>query len=468
MKISKSILLLLTTLSVFNPYTKSYAIETKTTVLNELPRATLLGVMPNQSADNQGVTLAHIAPNSTASTLGLKVGDVITEVNGVKTNDFQALLSNVRPLKSGDDIRISFLRDKKALTVSNKMQPRPYEISDYAHVEYNAVSYEGNTLRSIVHVPKHLKTSQQAPAIFFIQGYTCDSIDYGMLPNITTRQMIDQFTQAGYVVYRIEKPGMGDSISEKPCRDIDFTTESKAFLQGLNALKAHAQVDPENVFLWGHSLGVLHAPVIAKQSPVKGIIGFGGVLKGWYDYMLDIYSKQSVKHFNVSESQARENTELVTPFLNLWLNTDTPWQHIVNDERVKKAIAANLVDINVELSVNRHYSFFRDLNRYDFNKLWQELDTPVLMMHGSLDIQAIEPTWAFDIAKLTAKEQSKGLLIDKAEHAFMRFDSKEAYLEARQSRQYNPTYPKDLFDPRIGEHTLSWLAQFKSSEATKI
>lgn len=86
------------------------------------------------------------------------------------------------------------------------------------------------------------------------------------------------------------------------------------------------------------------------------------------------------------------------------------------------------------------------------------------MMHGSLDIQAIEPTWAFDIAKLTAKEQSKGLLIDKAEHAFMRFDSKEAYLEARQSRQYNPTEPKALFDDRIGKHTLAWLAQFKGSE----
>lgn len=463
MKINKPILLLLSTLSVIAPYTKSYAVETKTTVLNELARATLLGVMPNQSADSQGVTLAHVASNSTASLLGLKVGDVITEVNGVKTNDFQVLLSAVRPLKSGDDIRISFLRNQKVLTASNKMQPRPYETSDYAHIEYSAVSYEGNTLRSIVHVPKQLNPSQKAPAIFFIQGYTCDSIDYGTLPNITTRQMIDQYTQAGYVVYRIEKPGMGDSVSEKPCRDIDFTTESKAFLQGLNALKTHTQVDPDNVFLFGHSLAVLHAPVIAKQSPVKGIIGHGGVLKGWYDYLVDIYLKQSVKHFNLSEQRARENTELVAPFLNLWLNTDTPWQHIVNDERVKKATAANLLEINGELSVNRHYSFFRDLNRFDFSKLWQELDPPVLMMHGSLDIQAIEPNWAFDIAKLTGKEQSKGLLIDKAEHACMRFDSKEAYRQARKSRQYNPTAPKALFDARIGKHTLTWLAQFKDS-----
>ncbi|MDE3271838.1 PDZ domain-containing protein [Pseudoalteromonas sp. G4] len=468
MKINKPIILLLSTLSVFATDTKSYAAETTTTVLNELPRSSLLGVMHNQSADNPGVTLEHVVANSTASLLGLKVGDVITKVNGIRINDFQALLSAVRPLKSGDDIRISFLRDKKALTVSNKMQPRPYETSDYAHVEYSAVSYEGNSLRSIVHVPKQLNPSQKAPAIFFIQGYTCDSIDYGMLPNITTRQMIDQYTQAGYVVYRIEKPGLGDSISEKPCRDIDFTTESKAFLQGLNALKTHKQVDPENVFLFGHSLGVLHAPVIAKQSPVKGIIGYGGVLKRWYDYMVDIYLKQSVTHFNLSERRARKNTELATPFLNLWLNTETPWQKIVNDERVKKAMAANLLEINGELSVNRHYSFFRDLNRYDFNKLWQEIDTPVLMMHGSLDIQAIEPNWAFDIAKLSGKEQSKGLLIDKAEHAFMRFDSKEAYLDARQSRQYNPTDPKELFDPRIGEHTLSWLSKFKSSQTTTI
>ena len=461
MTLIKTNLLVLSCLTMFMLSNQSSAADVKKESENTLPRATLLGVMPNNNHQNQGVMLAHVAPNSTASTLGLTVGDVITQVNGTQINDFNQLLSAVRPLKSGDDIGISLVRDKKELTVSNKMQPRPYETSDFAEVEYSKVSYQGNILRSIVHIPNGLKANEKAPAIFFIQGYTCDSIDYGMIPNVTTRQMIDQFTNAGYVVYRVEKPGLGDSISDKACRDIDFTTESNAFLHGLTALKAHKNVDPNKVFLWGHSLGVLHAPVIAKQSPVKGIIGYGGVAKGWYQYMLDIYQKQSVKHFDVSKAQALENTQLVTPFLDMWLNTDTPWQRIVSDERVQKAIAANLVDINGELSVNRHYSFFRDLNRYNFSALWRELNTPVLMMHGSLDIQAIEPSWAFDIAKLSGRPQSKGLVIENAEHAFMRFDSKQAYMRARQSRQYNPTEPNELFDARIGEHTIHWLAQFK-------
>lgn len=434
-----------------------YASQVKSDVL---ARNSLLGIMPKQTGENAQVELSHVLPNSTAEALGLQADDIITKINDTTITNFQQLLSIVRPLKTDHTIKIEVQRSDKTLTFKGKMQPRPYEVSQYANVHYDAVSYQGNTLRNIIYTPKQLAANEKAPAIFFIQGYTCDSIDYGLFPNVTTRQMIDQFSQAGYVVYRIEKPGMGDSVSQKHCRDIDFTTESNAFLQGLKDLKNKPFVDNNNVFLWGHSLGVLHAPVIAKQSRVKGIIGYGGVLKQWHDYMVDIYQKQSVKHFSLNQKQADENAELVKPFLHLWLNTNTPWQEVVNDKRVQKALSANLLEINGEFSVNRHYSFFRDLNRYDFEKIWRELNIPVLMMHGSFDIQAIEPKWAFDIANLSNEQHSKALVIENAEHAFMRYNSQESHMNARQTRQYNPTNPGEHFDKRIGEQTLNWLAQF--------
>ena len=426
-----------------------------------LPRSTLLGIVPEQNQPGSPVTLQQVIKNSTAAALGLQQGDVITHLNDQTIADFPSLLNAIRPLKPDAPVQVQIKRKGTHLTLAGKMQPRPYETSKYAKVLYESVKYPGNHLRSIVYQPTSLTSAQKAPAILFIQGYTCDSIDYGLLPDVTTRQMIDQFAEAGYVVYRIEKPGVGDSVSERPCQQINFSEEAQAFVQGLKALKGKDYVDPENVYIFGHSLGVLHAPVVASQEPVRGIIGYGGVYKQWYEYMLDIYQKQTVKHWGTSPEQAKRTTRRLQPLLDAWLNTDKPWQEILNDPQLQQAINSNMISVDGDLVISRHYSFFRDINQIDFASLWKTLNIPVLMMHGSLDIQAIEPQWAFDLADQTGHASSQAMVLEGAEHAFMRFESKQQHMKVQRSGQYNPGNPQQRFDPRVGQHTLDWIAKIQ-------
>ncbi|MBE1299276.1 MAG: alpha/beta fold hydrolase [Alteromonadaceae bacterium] len=434
--------------------------EGKTLQMSEaLPRRTLLGIQPERNAPGVAVTIRQVIPNSTAAALGMKVGDKLVSVNQNKIGDFSELLSVIGTLSTGNHVQVDVLRNGKSITLEGSMQPRPFEVSDVAEVTYESVQYQGNHLRSILYKPLGFSENQKAPAILFIQGYTCSSIDYGMLPYVTTRQLLEQLVAAGNVVYRVEKPGMGDSQSTKHCRDIDFTEENQAFLQALKHLKNKPFVDPERTYLWGHSLGVLHAPLVAQQEKVAGIIGYGGVFKGWYDYMLDIYAVQAVKHFSTSPRQAKRNTKRMQPFLNLWLNTQTPWQEVLKDKSVQGALSDDLLTIDGDQVVDRHYSFFRDLNQYDFANLWKQLNVPVLMMHGSFDIQAIEPQWAFDIAKQTQHPNSQAVVIKGAEHGFMRYKTNEEHMAARNNGQYNPGNPQSHFDPRIGQQTIEWLAK---------
>ena len=206
--------------------------------------------------------------------------------------------------------------------------------------------------------------------------------------------------------------------------------------------------------------------VVANAEPVAGIIGYGGVLKPWYDYMLDIYRQQSVKHFGTSNSQAQRNTETIQPFLDLWLNTNTPWSEVVNNKATKAAIDAQLTAVNGEQLIDRHYSFFRDLNRYNLADYWKKLDAPLLMMHGSLDIQAIDKKWAFDLVSLSANSLSKAIEVEGAEHALMRYDSATEYMSARSNRTFNPAEPGDKFDKRIGQHSIDWLKEARVSSET--
>ncbi|WP_100642387.1 trypsin-like peptidase domain-containing protein [Alteromonas facilis] len=425
---------------------------------DDLPRAVLLGVGPAQSDSSDGIAVGHVAPNSTAQSLGLQVGDQITHVNKQSVAQFSDLVDLIQGMHADDPITVSITREDQTLQLEGVMQPRPYEVSEIADVSYETVEFADNRLRAIVHTPKDRRANEVLPTVFYIQGYTCGSIDLGMTPNSSLSQLVNQLVEAGYIVFRVEKPGVGDSLSPRPCSAIDFTEESQAFVHALRSLKQREQVDPNRIYLWGHSLGVLHSAVMADQESVAGVVGYGGVYKPWYDYMLDIYSQQSVKHFNVSTAQAKRNTGIVKPFLNAWLNTSTPWQEVLDDPENQPALNSDLLPINGEQIFDRHYSFFRNMNGYDFQSMWKRIDAPVLMLHGSLDIQAITADWASAIADANGNSFSDSSIIKGAEHAFMRYGDAQQYASARSSGRFNPGNAGDRYDARVGEKTLEWIA----------
>lgn len=425
----------------------------------DLPRSGFFGIAPESTEENGEVVIQRIVPSSTASQLGLKVGDKLVKVNDLKINSFSNVLTVVQENAAGSTLKVSVIRDGEPQILSGKMLARPKETSDIARVKYGVVEHGKDRLRSIIHTPLSIEEDEAAPTIFFIQGYTCSSIDYGMMPNVTTLQLVNQFVEAGYQVFRMEKPGIGDSQSVKGCADISFEEENNAFLSGLRMLKQHKAVDKDRIYIWGHSLGMLHAGVLGNKEKVAGVIGYGGVYKNWYDYMLDIYQVQSVKHFGVSPEQAKNNVELITPFLNLLLNTNTPWNDIVDNSDTKRAIEAGLVTVDGDRYFTRHYSFFRSLNGYNFSELWQNISAPVLMIYGSLDIQAIEPSWTEQVVNVNKNNKSLALVLEGAEHAFMRYKNQQEYQSARESGAFNPIEPNGKFDERIGNKTIEWLAK---------
>ncbi|WP_185964434.1 PDZ domain-containing protein [Aliikangiella marina] len=428
-----------------------------------LKRKGILGLMP---VDRSGPLLvAQILPGSTAETIGLKVGDSIQTLNNQTVGSFDDLIPLLANLYAGDHIALEVTREKKKLKLSGLMQERQREQSQHANIEYRSVDYANNRLRSILHLPKQSIHSTQdgVPAIYFIQGYTCDSIDYGLIPNVTTRQMIDQFVIAGYAVFRVEKLGVGDSRSSQHCRDVDFNTELTGFVAGLDALKSHHAIDPAKVYLWGHSLGVLYAPAMASQQNVAGIIGYGGVAKPWYDYMVDLFAKQSTKFWGLSQEQAERNTQMIKPMLADWLKSNKDWHTITQSKSFKESTRAELLAVNGDYVLTRHYEFFRSINQQDFQSMWLNIKVPTLMMHGSLDIQAISEDWAFQIARWVNQNSeqkiAKAIVIDGAEHGFMRYKNREALMQASREGRPSAVNPGKHFDKRIGELTINWLKE---------
>ena len=90
---------------------------------------------------------------------------------------------------------------------------------------------------------------------------------------------------------RVDKPGCGDSEGG-PARDVDFDTELDGYRQALKMLKARSDVDPDHVFIFGHSMGGVMAPLLAAEIPVQGMIVYGTIARTWSEYMLENIRRQ--------------------------------------------------------------------------------------------------------------------------------------------------------------------------------
>ncbi len=58
------------------------------------------------------------------------------------------------------------------------------------------------------------------------------------------------------------------------CLKINYEEELKGFRNGLKTLKQNRFADTSNIFIFGHALGGITAPLIASENKVRGIMVF--------------------------------------------------------------------------------------------------------------------------------------------------------------------------------------------------
>lgn len=430
----------------------------------QLQRTAFMGVSPVTAETGETVEVGSLHPSGTGTAIGLKVGDVIQQLNGKPVNDFSNLVELLSDTLEGNLLNINVLRAGKRIELSGTAKSRPREQGEGYSTDYNQFNWQGNQIRTITYNPDSPRKDKAA--VMYIQGYTCGSIDYGMVPEITLTQLLATYAKAGFTIFKMEKPGVGDSEGPLRCSDYDFNTENAAFIAGLNHFASSHNVSVDKLFVFGHSLGVLHAAIIAEKGLAMGVMGYGGVLKPWYEYLQDIYTEQSVRYFGVSKTQAQTNLETVKPFLDQWLNSDNDWQQLSQQSAVKQALQSDLLPVNGERIFDRHYSFFRSLNRHDFSKIWANSQSHALLLHGTYDIQAIEGSWASEIAALVnsnIQATATAMSFERTEHAMLRYPTLEALQTAMREGTHQAGNPGDKYNPDIAIASLQWMQNILNS-----
>ncbi len=396
--------------------------------------------------EGTGALIDEVIPGSTAEAAGFKAGDVLLALNGTKVAGPGALVQAIGGHKAGAELTIELRRGDDLRKEKVTLKARPYEKSDAYEIVYDEVASRAGRLRTIVTRPKG---EGKHPALFLIQGIGLASIDNPVGALSSYKSIVDDFSRHGFVTLRVDKPGCGDSEGG-PARDVDFDTELDGYRQALKMLKARGDVDADRVFIFGHSMGGVMAPLLAVDVPVRGIVVYGTITRTWTEYWLENLRRQmelADADPSAIDHDVRAEAALAT---YLYAEKKSPKEIIERYPHLRERIAQSITEDRYFF--DRSLTFYRQLAEKNLGSAWESFGGHALAIWGKADFVSNEDDHAL-IARIVNRDHrghGTSLAMDGIDHGFNRADSRRASFERGQSRQ-----PGE-FNPAILEIARAW------------
>ena len=426
-----------------------------------LSRRAYFGLGGETDKSNTGLLVTFIGDDATAARAGIQENDVITSINETAIASMADLVAVARSIRASDPVRFVVERDGRKQTMTSIAVERARETVDGLIIEYGQVDIENGTSRTITYRPQG---EGPFPALFYLQGFNCASIDFGGGGDDPIRRFIEDVARSGFVVFRQEKHGAGDSISNVPCTDVDFGHEVNAFSNGLTALSALPYVDQDAVFLFGHSLGGVTAPVLARFHHIRGIASYGAPSRPWFDHIVDVFEIQPGL-IGRDEKASKEKAKYGVPFLKDVMTTQMPWDAI--EQKHPEAIKRKIFAVEGEYILWRHFSFLRTLNQVDIEDAWRSFHGHVLSIYGTYDIQVVTDRDARHTVELVngGKGKASFLELENAEHGFSHINGE--FMDYARKLRFGEWKRSDAlaaYDARIAQEVISWMQATLSAD----
>ncbi|MCC6280626.1 MAG: alpha/beta fold hydrolase [Saprospiraceae bacterium] len=380
----------------------------------ELPRRAFFGVRMETLTEEgarilklpaaKGVLLNNIVPGSTAEAAGLQRGDVWFTLNDREINSPAEGVEALKQLREGQSFTYTYLR--QGTLHSEKAVAKAYPREQYPDfdIEYGSVKVNDDRMRSICTRPRK---SGKLPAVLFIQGVGCYSLDTPLDTSSVEVQLLNNLTRNGFVTFRVDKPGQGDSQGG-PCSSVDFEEEADVYRQALLQLRKMEGVDPDRIFIIGHSMGGVFAPIIAQDAPVRGIIAYGTIGSNFMEYFVN--SRRTIAQaYGMSPAETDNYVKLHCECLLPYIADGLPMEQIA----ALKPQCANIVG-----SMGRDNPFWQQLYGVNLPALWSDYSGQVLAIWGKSDYVSTrsEHQWIADVVNRAHPGKGSFVELDQCDH----------------------------------------------------
>jgi dienelactone hydrolase len=241
------------------------------------------------------------------------------------------------------------------------------------------------------------------PALVLVHGSGAANRDYALGPNMAFRDIAWGVASRGIAVLRYNK--RANEHPEAFSKLQVFTVKEETIDDALSAvalLRKTAGIDPQRVFVLGHSLGATVAPRIGKVDPgIAGLVVMGGTTHALFDLLVPQTIHNLTQHGPISAAQQKAVDRLREQVAR------------ANDPQLTADAPAT------EMPMGMPAAYVLDLRGYHPEKVARELKQPLLILQGERDYQVtIEDfeTWKTGLA---GKKNVEFRSYPKLNHLFM-------------------------------------------------
>lgn len=239
-------------------------------------------------------------------------------------------------------------------------------------------------------------------AVVLVQGSGPLDRDETIPPNKPFRDLAWGLASQGIAVLRYDK--RTHVYPTRPERDT-VTVKEEVIDDALAAvalLRGRSEIDSQQIFVLGHSLGGFLAPRIGAADPaIRGLIILAGSARPFEDVILD--QMTYVLSLTISDPVVLQQ-QLVVLKQQVALVKDP--------NRLATAAAA-------DLPLNVPAAYWRDLNAYHPEQVAQTLRQPMLFLQGEADYQVTRDDFAIWQAALSGRDTVRFILYPGLSHLFM-------------------------------------------------
>jgi uncharacterized protein len=397
----------------------------------------------------QGVLLESVFAGQSAERGGLRSGDIVVTINGQAIDGTPALLAQLRGRRVGEVLEIGFLRDGERRQARVTLHELPRESYSDIEVIYDELEVGGARRRTILTRPREQEGAR--PAVLMVGGIGCYSIDVPLGEPQAYVRILNELTRRGYVTMRVEKSGMGDSEGP-PCAEQSLLEELAGYVAAARAMPGYPFIDGRQIFLFGHSIGGIHAPLVeaavAAETPLAGVIAMATVGTSWFAYEMENSRRQAPLW-----GTPAEEAEAALRISGYCLAAVTVGR------RTPAEVVAERPDCADSMQFPAHYSYRRQLVELDLPGSWRKVRAPVLLIYGMSDFltSAAEHHYIAGLLSSERTGQATVVLIEEMDHYFRRVPSYAESLRASRGEV------QAEFDTRIYDVLSGWMEERRAA-----
>ncbi|MEO0896530.1 MAG: PDZ domain-containing protein [Bacteroidota bacterium] len=409
----------------------------------------------------EGVLIKEVIPLGSANAMEIEIGDILTHFNDKSLKNPDDLNSKLKELRADDEVKVKVFREGKSLDLSGILLAKRKEESGFGDMIYDQVAYKEGHLRSLTIKPE--LDQETYPAVLFIPSYPCSSIDN--IPDWHPyKKLIEILVEQGFAVMRVEKSGMGDSENTIDCDEVNFEADTEAYQKAFEKLLTYDFVDKENVFLFGHGIGGVNAPMVAQGEEInpKGIMVFGTMNSSWMEYMLMIMRQQNPKLGMDYVSLEEAKREYYPLLYQLGVEGKSPKEIAASRPKLADMMKRDLAWNGEDLILGRSHTYWNSLHNTRISKAWSQVNTSVLSLYGSLDLQSGGELDHQEIAAIVnAANPGKGEfhLLPNTMHNLVEAPSEEAGIEAMKDPAKMWNLYQSGFAEKLPFKMIEWMQQ---------